>query len=118
MPLLSWRNSHARYGVRDAAHRNGVAVSSPDRLQADTMQAQNLALSVGSSGRPLLGQGQAGSVWAGLSSSGQLSIGQLRADTLWTTLSNSGSITAAGVCMYSALDVSSSGRINDQALAV
>ena len=96
----------------------GLTVSSSGRLQADTLQAQNLALSVSSSGRLLLGQVQAGSVRAGLSSSGQLSIGQLRADTLRATLSSSGTITAAGVCAYSALGVSSSGRLNTQALAV
>lgn len=96
----------------------GLAVSSSGRLQADTLQAPNLALSVSSSGRLLLGQVQAGSVRAGLSSSGQLAISQLRADTLRATLSSSGTITAAGVCAYSALGVSSSGRLNTQALAV
>jgi len=96
----------------------GLAVSSSGRLQADTLQAQNLALSVSSSGRLLLGQVQAHTVRAGLSSSGHLSISQLRADTLRATLSSSGSITAAGMCAYSSLGVSSSGRLNTQALAV
>jgi len=96
----------------------GLAVSSSGRLQADTIQAQNLTLGVSSSGRLLLGQVQASSVRAGLSSSGQLSIGQLRADTLRAVLSSSGSITAAGVCAHSALGVSSSGHLNTQALAV
>jgi hypothetical protein len=91
----------------------GLAVSSSGRLQVDTLQAQHLTLGVSSSGRLLLGQVQAGSVRAGLSSSGQLSIGQLRA-----TLSSSGTITAAGVCRYSALGVSSSGRLNAAGLAV
>ena len=96
----------------------GLAVSSSGRLLADTLQAQNLTLSVSSSGRLLLGQLQAGSVRAGLSSSGHLAISRLRADTLRATLSSSGTITAAGVCTYSALGISSSGHLNTQALAV
>jgi len=76
----------------------GLAVSSSGQLQADSIQAQHLAL--------------------GVSSSGRLLISQLRADTLRAVLSSSGSITAAGVCAYSSLGVSGSGRINTQALAV
>jgi len=96
----------------------GLAVSSSGRLQADTLQAQYLTLAVSSSGQLRLGQVQAGSMRAGLSSSGQLSIRQLRADTLRATLSSSGIITAVGVCTYSALGVSSSGRLNAAGLAV
>lgn len=76
----------------------GLAVNGSGHLQADTIQAQRLAL--------------------GVSSSGRLSISQLRADTLRAVLSSSGSLTAAGVCAYSSLGVSGSGRINTQALAV
>ena len=95
-----------------------LAVRSSGRLQADTVQAQRLALGVTSSGQLLLGEVRAGSVRAGLSSSGRITIAQLRADTLRATLSSSGSITVAGVCTYSSLGSSSSGRINTQALVV
>ena len=95
-----------------------LAVRSSGRLQADTVQAQRLTLGVSSSGQLLLGEVRVGSVRAELSSSGKMTIRQLRADTLRATLSSSGSITAAGVCTYSSLGSSSSGRINTQALVV
>lgn len=95
-----------------------LTVSSSGRLQADTVQAQRLALGVSSSGQLLLGAVQVSSVRAELSSTGKMTIRQLQADTLRAMLSSSGSITAAGVCAYSSLGSSSSGRINTQALVV
>lgn len=111
------------YLMMPIVHR--LAVISSGRLQADTVQAQRLALGVSSSGQLLLGAVQASSVRggageqrAGLSSTGKMTIRQLQADTLRAMLSSSGSITAAGVCAYSSLGSSSSGRINTQALVV
>ena len=99
-----------------AVHR--LAVSSSGRIQADTVQAQRLALGVSSSGQLVLGEVRAVSVRAGLSSSGKITLRQLRADTLRATVSSSGSITAAGECAYSSLSISSSGGINTQGLVV
>lgn len=85
-----------------------LAVSSVGRLQADTIQAQNLALSVSSSGWRLLGQVQAGAAQH-RAAAGRYAAG--RAQQL-------GQPDGGGVCAYSALGIGSSGRLNAQALAV